>query len=370
MSAVAATVDNTLRADVIGPVLIMAGGTGGHIFPGIAVAQALQARDVSVVWLGSAGGLETRLVAQAGIPLETVAITGIRGKGVLALLGAPLKILRALIAAWKLIGVLRPRSVLSMGGYVAGPGGIAAWLRGVPLVVHEQNSIPGATNRILARFAKKQLCGFRNVFQQGQWIGNPVRADIAALPDPGLRFKDRNGVARLLVLGGSQGAQALNTRVPQALAQMSAAQRPQVRHQCGAKLAEAARAAYTQAGVAASVEPFIDDMAAAYGWADLVLCRAGALTLAELAAAGVGAILVPFPFAVDDHQTHNAQSTVAANAAVLLAESNASAERINSVLTELLADKARLLDMARAARSLAKPEAAQDIAEICLQVAA
>jgi UDP-N-acetylglucosamine--N-acetylmuramyl-(pentapeptide) pyrophosphoryl-undecaprenol N-acetylglucosamine transferase len=370
MSAVAAVVDNAIRAEVIGPVLIMAGGTGGHIFPGIAVAQALHARDVAVTWLGSAGGLETRLVPQAGIPLETIAISGVRGKGALSLLGAPLKVLRALIAAWKLIGILRPRSVLSMGGYVAGPGGIAAWLRGIPLVVHEQNSIPGATNRILSHFAKMQLCGFRDVFDQGQWIGNPVRADIAALPDPAQRFAGRSGAARLLVLGGSQGAQALNARVPQALAQMPAAQRPQVRHQCGAKLIDAARTAYAQAGVEASVEPFIDDMAEAYGWADLVLCRAGALTLAELAAAGVGAVLVPFPYAVDDHQTHNAQSAVAANAAVLLPESEASIERINSALTELLANKSRLLDMAWAARALAKPEAAEQIAAICLQVAA
>ena len=358
------------QAAPMGPVLIMAGGTGGHIFPGIAVAESLRTCEVPVLWLGSGGGLEMQLVPQAGIALETIAIGGVRGKGLLALLGAPLKILRALIAAWKLLGAVRPRSVLSMGGFAAGPGGIAAWLRGVPLVVHEQNSVAGATNRILSIFAKKRLCGFPGALTDGEWIGNPVRRDIAALPAPEQRLAGRTGAARLLVLGGSQGAQALNTRVPQALTQMPPAQRPQVRHQCGAKLADAARAAYASAGVEASVEPFIDDMAAAYAWADLVLCRAGALTLAELAAAGVGAVLVPFPFAVDDHQTRNAQYAVSAKAALLLPESEASAERIRSTLDDLFGDRARVLAMAQAARALAKPDAAANIAAVCVGVAA
>lgn len=352
------------------PVLIMAGGTGGHIFPGIAVAKELMVRTVPVLWLGSEGGLETKLVAQAGIGLKTVAISGVRGKGFGALLAAPFKILSAVVAAWKLLGELRPRSVLSMGGYVAGPGGIAAWLRGVPLVVHEQNSIAGVTNRVLALFAKRRLCGFDGALKQSEWVGNPVRADIAALPAPAQRFAGRQAPARLLVLGGSQGAQALNARVPQALAMMAADSRPQVRHQCGAKLADAARAAYAQAGVEASVEPFIDDMAAAYAWADLVVCRSGALTVAELAAAGIGSVLVPFPYAVDDHQTHNARNMVAAGAAVLLPESEASAERIRAELDRLLADRARLADMAQAARTLAKPQATARIADLCLQVAA
>ncbi|TLY49447.1 MAG: undecaprenyldiphospho-muramoylpentapeptide beta-N-acetylglucosaminyltransferase [Gammaproteobacteria bacterium] len=352
------------------PVLIMAGGTGGHIFPGIAVARALRAREVPVVWLGSAGGLETRLVPQAGIALETLAISGVRGKGFMALFGAPLKILRALIAAWKLLGTVRPRSVLSLGGFAAGPGGIAAFLRGVPLIVHEQNSIPGVTNRVLSIFAKKRLCGFMDALPRSEWIGNPVRDEIAALPPPAERFAARMGAVRLLVLGGSQGARALNERVPQALALLPAATRPQVRHQCGAKLADGARAAYAQAGVEASVEPFIEDMAAAYAWADVVICRAGALTLAELAAAGVGAVLVPFPFAVDDHQTRNAQSALAAHAAVLLPESEANAEHIAQLLGELIGDRARLAAMAQAARALAKPHAAVDIAQLCVEVAA
>jgi UDP-N-acetylglucosamine--N-acetylmuramyl-(pentapeptide) pyrophosphoryl-undecaprenol N-acetylglucosamine transferase len=352
------------------PVLIMAGGTGGHIFPGIAVAHALRAREVPVVWLGSAGGLETRLVPQAGIALETLAISGVRGKGLATLFGAPLKVLRALIAAWKVLGTVRPRSVLSLGGFAAGPGGIAAFLRGVPLIVHEQNSIPGVTNRVLSIFAKKRLCGFVDALPRSEWIGNPVRDEIAALAPPDERFSSHDGAPRLLVLGGSQGAHALNERVPQALALLPEVSRPQVRHQCGAKLADGARAAYAQAGVAADVEPFIDDMAAAYAWADIVICRAGALTLAELAAAGIGAVLVPFPFAVDDHQTRNALSAVDAGAAVLLPESDASAERIAQLLGELIADRARLAAMAQAARALAKPHAAVDIAQLCVEVAA
>jgi UDP-N-acetylglucosamine--N-acetylmuramyl-(pentapeptide) pyrophosphoryl-undecaprenol N-acetylglucosamine transferase len=352
------------------PVLIMAGGTGGHIFPGIAVAKELMARAVPVLWLGSEGGLETRLVPQAGIELKTIAISGVRGKGIAALLAAPFKILRAVLQAKKIIGALRPRSVLSLGGYVAGPGGIAAWLRGVPLIVHEQNSIAGVTNRVLALFAKRRLCGFEDALKHGEWVGNPVRADIAALPAPAQRFAGRDGKPRLLVLGGSQGAQALNTRVPQALAMMPSERRPQVRHQCGTKLVDAARAAYAQAGVEASVEPFIENMAEAYAWADFIVCRAGALTLAELAAAGVGSLLIPFPYAVDDHQTRNAQSMVAANAAVLLPEAEASAERIDAELERVLGDRASALRMAEAARTLAKPDATARIADICLRGAA
>ncbi|MFT3789815.1 MAG: undecaprenyldiphospho-muramoylpentapeptide beta-N-acetylglucosaminyltransferase [Rudaea sp.] len=352
------------------PVLIMAGGTGGHIFPGIAVAKELMARAVPVLWLGSEGGLETKLVPQVGIELKTIAISGVRGKGIASLLAAPLKIVRAVIAAWKLIGAAHPRSVLSMGGYVAGPGGIAAWLRGVPLVVHEQNGIAGTTNRILAKFAKRSLCGFDGALPHGEWIGNPVRADIAALPAPRERFAARSASANLLVLGGSQGARALNKLLPAALATMPASARPRVRHQCGAKFADETRAAYAQAGIEASVEPFIENMAEAYAWADFVVCRAGALTIAELCAAGVGSLLVPFPFAVDDHQTRNAQSLVAVNAAVLLPESDASAERIRAELDRVLPDRARMLGMAEAARTLAKPQATAQIADVCLRVAA
>jgi UDP-N-acetylglucosamine--N-acetylmuramyl-(pentapeptide) pyrophosphoryl-undecaprenol N-acetylglucosamine transferase len=356
--------------ETLRPVLIMAGGTGGHIFPGIAVAQELLARGIPVLWLGSAGGLETRLVPQAGLPIETLAIAGVRGKGLFALLTAPLRILRAVFAAWRVLGRTKPRSALALGGFASGPGGIAAWLRGVPLTVHEQNRVPGVTNRILSHFAKKRLCGFDGAFKHAEWTGNPVRREIAALPSPRERFATHAGAPRLLVLGGSQGARALNARVPAALATLPKDRRPSVRHQCGARLADAARAAYASAQVEASVEPFIDDMAAAYAWADVIICRAGALTLAELAAAGVGAVLVPFPFAVDDHQTKNAAAMMQAGAALLLPEGEATSERIAATLSDLLGDRARLLAMAESARTLAKPDAAARIADACLQVAA
>ena len=353
------------------PVLIMAGGTGGHIFPGIAVADELRARGVPVAWLGSRGRLEEQLVPKAGIALHTLAIGAVRGKGLRQLLRAPLELLGAVLAARRLLQALRPRSVLSMGGLAAGPGGLAARWLGIPLVVHEQNRVPGLTNKVLARIARRVLAGFADAFAPGRalWVGNPVRAAIAALPAPDHR-PARPTDLRLLVLGGSQGAAVLNRTVPEALGRLEAVCRPQVRHQCGAAHAEAARSAYAAAGVPASVEPFIEDMASAYAEADLVVARAGALTLAELAAAGLGAVLVPFAAAVDDHQTRNAQALVEAGAAVLVAEREASAMRLAAVLDELLADRPRLVRMGAAARSLAKPDAAARIADVCLEVAA
>jgi len=360
---------------VVKPVLIMAGGTGGHIFPGIAVAQELRARNVPVLWLGSAGGLETRLVPQAGLPIETLAIGGVRGKGVLALVTAPLRILRAVVASWRLLRKWGPGSALALGGFASGPGGIAAWLRGVPLIVHEQNSIPGVTNRILARIARKVLCGFAGTFAGAEWTGNPVRREIAAAPAPDARAEHGDGPVRLLVLGGSQGARALNLAMPQVLCRVRAQKRPLVRHQCGAKHLEETRRGYVDAGVEAQVDAFIDDMAAAYTWADLVVCRAGALTLAELCAVGVAAILVPFPAAVDDHQTHNAAALVGHGAARLVSEGDGFSDRLAAALTDLLGDdggdrRARLQSMANAARSLARPDAAARIADACLEAAA
>lgn len=357
------------------PVLIMAGGTGGHIFPGIAVAQELRARNIPVLWLGSMEGLETRLVPQAGLTIETISISGVRGKGVLALLGAPLRIVRAITAAWKILRRVRPRSALALGGFASGPGGIAAWFSGVPLIVHEQNSIPGVTNRILARFAKKLLCGFKGAFARGEWVGNPVRREIAATPAPAERAQVSAGPLKLLVLGGSQGAYGLNVVLPQLLQRMPAAERPQVRHQSGPKHLAKTTRIYEAAGVDAQVDAFIDDMAAAYRWADLVVCRAGALTLAELCAVGVPSILVPFPSAVDDHQTHNAKALVDNGAARLVAEGEQFAERLGAALADVIAGsgddrRARLLAMANAARSLAKPDAAARIADACLGVSA
>ena len=359
---------------MISPVIILAGGTGGHIFPGIAVASALRERQVPVLWLGSAGGMETRLVPPQRIPLETLRIGGLRGKSAWTLLAAPFRLLRALLEALSVLRRYRPRAVLSMGGFAAGPGGIAAWLLRRPLLVHEANRAPGLTNRVLARFACRVLCGFPASFRNGvgETVGNPVRADVVALPPPRERFAARVGPLHLLVLGGSQGARALNSGVPQALAQLH--ERFEVRHQSGATLQADAERAYADAGISASIEPFIQDMASAYAWADLVVCRAGALTLAELCAAGVGSLLVPFPHAVDDHQTRNAEFLVERGAARLLPQIGSSKaddlpQRLRDALRELDADRAQLLTMAEAARAAALPDAAQRVADIVLQEA-
>ena len=351
------------------PVLILAGGTGGHIFPGLAVAQALRARDVPVVWLGSAGGMETRLVPQAGIAMETIAVSGLRGKGAATLVKAPVLLLRSLWQALSILRRLRPRAVLSFGGYAAGPGGLAAWLLRRPLLVHEQNRAPGLTNRVLARFARRVLTGFPGSFtdREAEAVGNPVRPEIAAISAPSERLAGRDGAVRLLVLGGSQGAYSLNGALPQVLARLPLAERPQVRHQCGERGADKARAAYADAGVDASIEPFIADMAAAYAWADLVVCRAGALTLAELCAAGVGSLLVPFPNAVDDHQTRNAEFLVERGAAAIVAEGEGFAERLLAAAQPLLADAPRRLSMAQAARAAAQPQAAERVAQIVIE---
>ena len=352
------------------PVMILAGGTGGHIFPGLAVAAALQARGVPVVWLGADGGMETRLVPPRGIAIDTIAVKGLRGKGVAALLGAPFRVLAAVRAASRILDSRAPRAVVSFGGYAAGPGGIAARLRRTPLIVHEQNRAPGMTNRVLARFAQRVLTGFPQTFRRGneEVVGNPVRGEIAMLPEPAQRLGGHNGALRLLVLGGSQGARALNAAMPKALAGLRGA--IEVRHQCGEKLREGAEHAYADAQIAASVEPFIADMAAAYAWADLVVCRAGALTLAELCAAGVGSLLVPFPQAVDDHQTRNAEYLVERGAALLLPQGESLADDLRHALSALAADPARRLAMAEAARRLAKPDAAEHVADIVLQASA
>ena len=352
------------------PVLILAGGTGGHIFPGLAVAQAFRRRGVPVVWLGSRQGLENRLVPAAGIRLCTIDVQGLRGKGVLALLGAPWRLIRALVQAGSVVRGLRPRAALSFGGYAAGPGGLAAWLYRVPLTVHEQNRVPGLTNRILARFAKHLLAGFPDAFagRNASWVGNPVRKEIATLPAPTERAAVASGALRLLVIGGSQGARALNTTLPAALAQLGDCAIT-VRHQCGASALAATQSAYAELGVDAEISAFIEDMAAAYAGADLVVCRAGALTVAELCAAGIAAILVPFPAAVDDHQTANARFLVEAGAAWLLPESELSAKRLASLIRDQIRQPERRLAMATAARALARPDAAERVAQLCLEAA-
>jgi UDP-N-acetylglucosamine--N-acetylmuramyl-(pentapeptide) pyrophosphoryl-undecaprenol N-acetylglucosamine transferase len=342
----------------------MAGGTGGHIFPGLAVAQALRERGADVRWLGADGGMETRLVPQHGIAIDTIAVKGVRGKGIATLLGAPLRVLSAVRAAAAVLRARRPDAVVSFGGYAAGPGGIAAWLKRVPLLVHEQNRAAGMTNRTLAKVASQVLVGFPQTFAREVHVGNPVRAQIAQVPAPDQREVGHAGPLRLLVLGGSQGARALNNAVPQALAALG--QPVEVLHQAGEKMLEDARKAYADAGVEARVQPFIADMAAAYAWADLVVCRAGALTLAELCAVGVGSVLVPFPQAVDDHQTRNAEYLVERGAAVLLKQGDDLAARLQPVLADLADDAGKRLSMARAARALAMPDAAQRVADAVL----
>lgn len=356
----------------VAPVLILAGGTGGHVFPGLAVAAELQARAVPVVWMGSQNSMESRLVPERGITFHAVRISALRGKGVLRALQAPFTLLRATWGAWRILRSVRPRSAISFGGYAAGPGGLAAWLLRIPLLVHEQNRVPGLTNRSLAKLAKRVLCGFPDSFPAGakvRYVGNPVRAEIAALAEPAQRFGARAGALQVLVLGGSQGARALNLLLPRALALLPAARRPQVRHQCGASMLEATRAAYAAAAVDAQVEPFIADMASAYGNADLAVCRAGALTLAELCAAGLGALLVPFPYAVDDHQTRNGQWLVDAGAAELRSEAELSAELLAGLLEKYQTRNA-CLELAQRARALSRIGVAEVCAEQALEVAA
>ncbi|WP_339806494.1 undecaprenyldiphospho-muramoylpentapeptide beta-N-acetylglucosaminyltransferase [uncultured Marinobacter sp.] len=352
--------------------LMMAGGTGGHVFPALATARRLQELGHEVQWLGSAGGMEERLLGATDIPLSVISVSGLRGKGQLALLAAPFRLVRALFQAMAVVRRVQPDCVVGMGGFVTGPGGLAAWLGRRPLLVHEQNAVAGMTNRILARFAKTVMEAFPGSFG-GKVVtrctGNPVRPDVVALPAPEQRMTARTGALRVLVLGGSLGAQAINQTVPAAAALMPADGRPDIRHQCGERNHDEALANYERAGVTASVEPFIEDMAEAYGWADLVVCRAGALTVSELCAAGVGAVLVPFPHAVDDHQTGNAGYMVKAGAALLMPQSRLTPELLAQTLTDLMNERQRVLDMASAARTLARPDATERVVNYCLEAA-
>ena len=351
------------------PVLIMAGGTGGHVFPALSVAKVLRDRGVPVVWLGAPASMEARLVPANGFPIEWVRVRGIRGKGLTTWLMAPFRIVAAVVQAMAVLRRVRPRAVLGAGGYVSGPGGIAAWLLRIPLLIHEQNAVPGLTNRWLARIASQVLQGFPGSFDKrlgAHFVGNPVRADIAAIPEPAVRFEGRSGRARLLVFGGSLGAQRLNAMVPLALAQLDPQKRPQVRHQAGERGIDVARAAYARAHVEADVTPFIDDMAAAYTWADVAVCRAGAMTIAELQAAGLGALLVPLPIATDDHQTKNAETMVHIGAGRVLQERDMTADTLNAAIADLTADRGRLLRMATAARRARVTDAAEQVAALCI----
>ncbi len=356
-----------------GPVLIMAGGTGGHVFPALAVARVLKERGVAVVWLGAPGGMEARLVPESGFPIEWVRIAGIRGKGLFAWLLAPLRLLRAVVEAARVIRRGRPRAALGAGGFASGPGGLAAWLMRVPLLIHEQNAVAGMTNRWLARIAVLVLEAFPGSFGprvHASCIGNPVRADIAAIEAPAARLAGRSGRVRLLVLGGSQGARRINELMPEAIAHIRPERRPQVRHQTGERGLATARAAYARLGFDAQAAAFIGDMAEAYRWADFAICRAGALTIAELEAAGLGALLIPFPAAVDDHQTRNAEALARTGAAQVEQERDLTAQRLGRLIEGLTADRGRLLAMAESARAAAVTDAAERLADLCIAAGA
>lgn len=346
--------------------LIMAGGTGGHIMPGLAVAAEMRARGWKVVWMGHPDGMEARLVPKHGIEMCWVRFGALRGKGLLRKLMLPFNLLSGFSQAKHELRRIRPDVVLGLGGFVTFPGGMMAKRLGIPLVLHEQNSIPGLANKTLARVATRVLSGFPDVLPGGVWVGNPVRAEIAALAPPAERFDERQPPLRLLVVGGSLGAQALNETIPKGIALMPEDERPVIVHQSGEKQIEALKANYEKAGVAANCVAFIDDMAGAYEWADIVICRAGALTIAELAAAGVGSILVPYPHAVDDHQTANARYLANAGAAILLPQGELTAEKL-SLIQNL--SRAQLLQMAERARDSARPDAARAVADVCEELA-
>ncbi len=341
--------------------MVMAGGTGGHIFPALAVAQELQAQGHRIVWLGSESAMETRLVPQYNIPLETLSIKGIRGNGIKRKLLLPFTLVKTIAAARRIIRMYNVDAVIGFGGFVSFPGGIAARLCGLPLIVHEQNAIAGLSNKVLSHFASQVMYAFPQVFtNQNGLVGNPVRADIAVLTPPAQRFAGRQGVLNILVVGGSLGADILNKVVPQAMALLPESQRPNLLHQSGRNKLAQLQHQYAECGVTAECVEFITDMVSAYREADLVICRAGALTIAELTAAGLGAILVPYPHAVDDHQTANAQYMVKDGAAVLMPQTSLNAQSLKTVLADL--SREQCLQMAEKARALAQPDSAAKVA--------
>ncbi len=356
-------------------VLIMAGGTGGHVFPALAVAEELRARGATLNWLGTGRGIENRLVPAANIALHLIKVEGVRGRGLTGLVKAPFLIVYALLQALGVIRQVKPDVVLGFGGFASGPGGLAAKLSGIPLVIHEQNAVAGTTNRLLAKFAKKVLAAFPNAFGEAcseQVVGNPVREQIKNIPGVQDRYAERAQQKlplQLLIVGGSLGAKAINELVPQALAELPLDARPQVWHQTGKGHAEATTALYMQHQVNAKVSEFIDDMAAAYTWADLVICRAGALTVSELMMAGVASTLIPLPNAIDDHQTFNAKNLTEAGAGIALVQKDLTAAKLAALLLTELADRNQLKLMAEKAQQLAKPDAAAQVADICEEVA-
>ncbi len=356
----------TLTAPSSKAILIMAGGTGGHIFPGLAVAEYLSLEGWRVSWLGNPKGMEFDIITKQGIAFEGVEFGGLRGKGLLTKLKLPLHLLKASLQSLHIIRKVKPHVLLGMGGYITFPAGFVASIVGYPLVLHEQNSIAGLANKVLSKFASRSLCAFPEAIPNAEWVGNPLRANLLQLPAPAERFANRTGPLKVLVVGGSLGAQALNEIVPQAISMIPQAERPLITHQSGQKNLDTLLSNYQAVGVEAEVKPFIDDMAHAYGEADLVICRSGAMTVAELAACGVASYLVPFPYAVDDHQTSNAQFLSRAGAAVLMPQSELSPARLAQWLQSI--NRNTLLEMSNQALKMAKPFATARVAEVCKEV--
>jgi UDP-N-acetylglucosamine--N-acetylmuramyl-(pentapeptide) pyrophosphoryl-undecaprenol N-acetylglucosamine transferase len=343
--------------------LVMAGGTGGHIFPGLAVAEALRARGWDVHWLGAPDSMESQLVPPRGFPLEPVAFGGVRGKGLKTLVLLPFKLLRAFWQSLQVVRRVRPNVVVGLGGYITFPGGMMSVLLGKPLVLHEQNSVAGMANKVLAGVADRVYSAFPQAIRKGEWVGNPLREAFLRQPAPEQRFAGRTGPLKLLVVGGSLGAKALNDIVPQALARIPAGQRPLVRHQSGARQIDELRANYARAGVEAELTPFIDDTASAFAEADLVICRAGASTVTEIAAVGAPALFVPFPHAVDDHQTTNAKFLVDGGGGWLVPQGELTPDKLATMLITLKRDD--LLARAVAAKKLAKTQATEQMVAAC-----
>ena len=348
--------------------LVMAGGTGGHIFPGLAVADGLRARGWRVHWLGAPGSMESRIVPQHGFPLELIDFSGVRGKGLATLALLPLRLLRAFWQALQVVRRVKPDVVVGLGGYITFPGGMMGVLCGKPLVLHEQNSVAGMANKVLAGVADRVFTAFPGVLKKAQWVGNPLRAAFTRQAAPSERFVGRTGPLRLLVVGGSLGAQALNDIVPRALALIPAENRPVVTHQSGATQIDTLRANYQAAGVQAELTPFIDDTASAFAAADIIVCRAGASTVTEIAAVGAAAIFVPFPFAVDDHQTTNARFLVSAGGGWLVQQSDLTPEGLAKML--LNSERTALVDIAEKAKNMQKINATREVVAACEELSA
>ena len=355
------------------PVMILAGGTGGHVFPALAVAKQIEQQSVPIIWVGTKRGIESRVVPNAGFKIEWIAVNGLRGKNMATYLLAPFKLaLASLQVSWLLIKH-RPCAVLGMGGFVAGPGGLIAALLRKPLIIHEQNAIAGLTNRILAPFAKRIVTGFPSTFVRNnvEVLGNPVREEISQMQRIQNVADPETRPLNVLIFGGSLGAHALNETVPAALAQVIEnlldELKPNIWHQTGENKHDFTQEKYTHYGVSARVDAFIENMQDAYAWADLVICRAGAITVAELSVAGLGAIFIPYPYAVEDHQTANASALVNAGAAIMVDEKNLTAEKLAQLLTDLLSNREKIKSFAKAATAFAKPQAARDVAKVCLQ---